>query len=161
MFHSSEIPLSVLVTGPVNYKGTYTCSSASTAETWSWYFDGAAKDSMPHFTVGSRDDGKDGWYRFHVTLPIQSGGGVFNAHLFYIIGNGTVRRRHDGFTNRADLPGAEQGRLDAALQKDGALLDELAYRFFYGALRGRKSARAIAEAQRTGKDAFGKPVFRG
>lgn len=160
MFSSTEIPLSVLVTGPVGYSGSYRCTSDARASTWSWYFDGAGRDSKPHFTVGTRDDGAGGWFRFHVTVPISSGSGVFNAHLFYIIGDGTVRRQNKGFTNRDDLPSTEQAKLDAMLVKDGALLDHLAYRFYYGAVRGRKSAIAIAEAQRTGKDKTGKPVFQ-
>lgn len=152
-----EIPLAVLVTAPANYAGTYRSTKDPTSQTWSWYSE-IDKDRMPHFTVGMHDDGQDGWYRFHVTLPIASGRAIANAHLFYIIKNKSVSRRREGFSNADELSSEPRKVLESILEKDGALIDELAYRFYYGAFRGAKSAAAIATAKQTGVDARGNPV---
>lgn len=156
---TSEIPAKVLVTGPACYAGTYESTKDPNAQTWSWYAQGANKDRLPHFTVGMRDEGEGGWFRFHVTVPLASGNSIANAHLFYIINAKQVTRQARGFTNSEELSSEPREQLRQLLESGGQLLDELAYAFWYGAFRGAKSAAAIARAMETKQDAKGNPVF--
>lgn len=157
---STEIPERVLVTGPPAWRESYSSTKAADADTWSWYAPGEKKNLFPHFTVGRRDEGNNGWFRFHVTIPIRDGSSIANAHCVYIINHGRVSRQRKGFNNREELTSFARATFDEILGREGEALDELAYRFWYGAYRGNKSAKAIAEAKRTGKDKFGNPIFR-